>query len=415
MTAKEKFIEGPRNFIVFSVTLKQKKLFSQRKIFQKLTKEVKKIKKKLGLTLLAILLVIGSTSVVVAEEETSEVTVDVDSSVQMDVRPSALDFTDSGEGSALEPGAVREISDGGYEHLELENIGSEVLDNIYVEATAHDNNPFGDDTANHHDTGNFVTVSTDTAFGTYDIDGLVEVEENHYVNRAEFVEDLYPTYLNVEEDEDVTVDATEITNDEQQVGRLRVGDVEYFYVVYTDSTTGATNVGLRVGQSPHTSEELGTTDFTDDGDDYFEAEISDNDAVSNVYYIGSLDLVSFDTSDYNGGPVLDGSSADFTETDLEESQDSTEVRNYAHYFDTANENTVRAAVNVAPESPDGSWDLTEEDDRSGIQYIVSASSSDEGLQPGQNLPVDVGVQVPLGVDNTRVSAGTVTVQAEQFQ
>lgn len=347
-----------------------------------------------------------------AEEEQSSVDVEISEDVALDVRPTEISYTD---GNSLEPGEVQRESDEDFEHLELENIGSEPLDEIFAEADMHENNAFADP-GNDHSTGNFITVSTEQATADGEVGGLNDLETHHYVNRVEYFENTPPTYIQVAE-ESVDVDGVTIDPDESatQVGRFRVGDVEYFFVLYEDDS--ADDVGIRIGDTPHTSTDLGTFDFTGDDGDYSEYTPDDTEA-SDVFDIEGQELLSFDSESENFDEetslITDG--GEDAPQDLLDEED-TEVRQYDMYFDTDGELVVRTSVNVFPSHPDGSsWEL---DDQSGLSssYLVDAAdeAEDEALQPGQNMPLDVGVQVPLGVDQDTVTQGSITVQASAFE
>lgn len=381
------------------------------------------MKKELTIGLLVAALTIGLASTATAQEETSDVDVEVSSDVAIDVRPSALDYTSTDDFDALNPGAERRVSDEGFEHIELENIGSESLDEIYAQATMHDEDAFANPD-NDHNTGNFVTVSTETATSeSYDIGGLNDFEEHLHVNRVEYYEDNPPTYLSTLEEGDTIVDdgdADLFDVDDIDVARYRVGGAEYFVVVYSDSNNG--EVAARIGDTPHTSTELGTVDFTNEGTDYTQEDgLETENPTADVFRITGQDLVSFDENEFEGGSLINDGNADLGDSELDEEDDSTEVREYNLYLDQDFGQTIRTNLNVALDSPqtdeegDPEWSLSEE--TTGAQtYIVDASNDEnDALQPGENFPVDIGVQVPLGVDQTTVTPGTVTILASEFE
>lgn len=325
-----------------------------------------------------------------------------------------MSYTDSD--NTLDPGDINRESDQGFEHLELENIGSEPLDEIFAEITQHAEDPFGTSEDLNHNTGNFVTLTAETAQDGYEIPGLTSTETPHYVNRVEYEEENPPTYLELEEEGGSIGDITDI--DSVEVARYRVGDVEYFIVIY--SSGDLSTIEARIGQSPHTPTELGTTDFTEDSDDVVEYEVSDNEVegTTNVYGIDGQDLVSFNTSIYDGEPVLnDNGGTDLPES-IEDDED-TEERTYSHLLDMTDgdelQRVVRSRWDVTPSSPeDSDWDADDQTG-TGAAFFVDAGDEDDALQPGQNFPLDIGVQTPLGVDNDQIEEGTVSIIASEFE
>jgi hypothetical protein len=385
------------------------------------------MRKELTVGALALALAVGLVGTATAQDsQDSDVTVDIAQDIAIDVRPSLLQYTASGTGDALAPGEKRRVSDNDYEHIELENIGSETLDNIYVEATTAVNNSFGNQSANDHNTGNFVTLSTETVdAGSYDV-VVNSLTDHHYVNRVEFFEDNPPTYIQTEpSDGEVTVDSVTISNPESRVGRFRVGGAEYFFVLYSDDFDSGSDYVVRIGRNPHTPNQIGTTDFREASTgNVYESDISSTNPGGNAYFDGSVDLVAFNESNYDGGALIDSSGQaapveGSTAGNISDQNtvDDVEVREYGFYYDVGNEYVLRTAANVAPESTDGgsSWDLTDESTKSGINYIVNAGNTEsDALVPGQNFPLDIGVEVPLGVDKDRISQGTITIRASEW-
>lgn len=375
-------------------------------------KELTKVALTLGLT---VALAIGMTSSVTAQQQQdSNVTVEVSSDIAIDVRPSSLAYTSNGEEGALDPGAKRRVSDEDFEHLELENIGSEPLDEIYMQSTMQANDAFADPNQNHS-TGNFVTVSTETAQGDANIDvpGLIDLQNHHYINRVEYFEDSPPTYITTEEGDYERGDSTTFSVSETNIGRLRVGEAEYFFVVYSSSNND--DVAMRVGNTPHTPTQLGTVDFSNSGGDYTSYDnMTDDEPNTDVFRASGQDLVSFNSSIYTGDQLISDGTASVSSTSVD-GDSETETRSYNLYVDTLNDQVIRTKLNTDVSSPQDSWDASET--TTGQQsYLVDAGNTEsEALQPGENFPVDIGVQVPLGVDAETVEQGTVTVKASQWQ
>jgi len=381
------------------------------------------MKKELTIAFLAVGLTIGMASMATAQQsQDTDVDVEISGVTQLDVRPSSLAYTSSGDEGALEPGDARTTSDLGFEHIEVENIGSERIGNIYAQGTMHTDQPFGTDTDDDsslvHNTGNFVTVSLETA-QSYDFAGLSDVETKHHLNRVEYVEDNPPTYIQTEESEFEYTDGGFDDIASVEVGRFRVGGAEYFFVIYELQNDGTY---MAIGNAPHTSTVLGTTDFTNDGEAYSIEELEDDGSASGLSIINSQDFVSFDTesSNYTGQELIDGGDEQFDGATVGDGDDEIDASDIDAEFRTYNlysfedRYVVRTKFNIEQSSPDGSEWTESTSGTGGQEYILDADNIAETLQPGQNFPIDFGVQVPLGVDQEGIEEGTVTVISETF-
>lgn len=381
------------------------------------------MKKELTIAILTIGLTIGMASMASAEDnEETDVEVNVSSVTQLDVRPSALSYGVGEDSVSIEPGDNATVSDEGYEHVELGNIGSENIGEIYAEATMPAQQPFGaaglidgDDDIDH-DTGNFITLSTETAFnGDYTQleTGLSDVDTMHFLNRVDYSEETPPTYLTLE-------DGLANSEADRHVGRLRAGGVEYFYVLYDEDGAGATvddEWTLRIGNAPHTSSQLGTVDFSNEGEDYTEyvsdgagAEGDIQDGGDAYSRIEDFELVTFNveaTGDSYSGEPLIGDAAE------EPSLVDRQVREYNLYpHDGENAHIIRTKFNIDLSSPTGGTDPTESSS-AAQSPIFNAGTPSNQLQPGDSFPVDIGIQVPQGIAEDRLTEGTVTILATE--
>jgi len=327
-------------------------------------------------------------------------------------------------------------SENNYEHVDIENIGSTRIREITAQSTMPIDQPFGatgDDVL--YNTGNFIQLSLETAEGTSVSSQLIgtvsqdgdpssdgdEEQVPHYVNRVEYFEENPPEYITTDDD------AGEII----EIGRFREGDVEYFFQLGHDGAgDGAdTDMNLRIGRAPHTSTDLGTVNFEDgdfvefDGSDDFD----DSDGASDDYMIleDAVEFVSFDTdrSSYDGSNLLnDGGEAEFDTSELEDHR-VTEYDFYIHPEEGSGDSedqphVLRTRFNTQPVSP---WELAEEDGATldsletedAQDYIFDASSAENQLQPGENFPVNIGIELPQGVDQDAIQNGAVTFFASE--
>lgn len=389
------------------------------------------MKKELTIGLLTVALTVGLASMASAQEDIedqeTDVDVTVDSVTQLDVRPSALSY------ESVAPGSQVTSSENGYEHVDIENIGSTRIREITSQATMPLDQPFGQFDDTDYNTGNFIQLSLDTAQDTdvsSQITGAVsqdgdpdtsddEEQVPHYVNRVEFFEENPPEYITVDED----------VSENHEIGRFREGDVEYFFQLSHDGAGDSqdSDMNLRVGRAPHTSTQLGTVDFEDgdfvefDGDADFEASSGASDNYM-ILESSSLELVAFDTenSDYGADTNLlnEDGEAEFNTEDLEDHS----VRDYDLYIhpeDADDEpHILRTRFNTQPVSPseldDGSGnDLETLETENAQDWIFDASSAENQLQPGQNFPINIGVELPQGVDQNAIQNGAVTFFASE--
>lgn len=395
------------------------------------------MRKQLTIGLLAVAVTFGlATTVTAQENQDSTVSVNVSDSVALDARPSSLSYGEDGS-QGIEPGASVTQSDGGFEHIDIENIGSVPIQQVHAEATMTESNPFGD-TGTNFNTGNFFTMSTATANSSYSLgDALSSGNTNmHYLNRVEYSETNPPEYIFTESN-DIQIDGgTSFSASNTDVGRFRVGEAEYFWVLYSgqDSTSSSNSWVLRVGETPHTPNQLGTVDFrnpsnVDGSADYIEynssasSDAGTGDASYTVSRIDNVPLVSFDTgesSSFSGESLLDGDSTS-GETDVNDtalSDVSGEVRRYnlfvrglsngAEIYRTSYNTALQSAQTDGSGNPE--WRSSETN--SGEQRAIYQTSSG-GLQPGQNFPIDVGIQLPNGIDRDSIDTGTVTLVATE--
>lgn len=393
------------------------------------------MRKKLTIGVLAVAVTFGLMTTVSAQDsdQDSDVEVNVSETVQLDARPSTLQYGQDG-GQGIEPGALKETSDGGYEHIDIENIGSVPIDQVHAQATMPEESPFGIDgdsenSDNSFDTGNFLIMSTDTADTEYSsLSGVNGISQNHYLNRVEYHEDNPPEYIFTEDGDIVgTSDNTLVSSaSTTDVGRFRVGEAEYFYALYTGNADGTTDDAdewvMRIGETPHTPDQLGTVDFRNpdnvDGEvDYHEIEANSTNDVSgaDIAQFQSKTFVGFDTSssgDFDGQSLLDGSGVNST---AEGDVSGTVQRNYNLYIDGENDQVMRSSFNIEQQSPDydgeGTGYITGEENTGDQQAIFS--SNNDPLEPGMNFPIDVGIQLPNGVDRDRVDTGTITLIATE--
>lgn len=329
----------------------------------------------------------------------SNVTVSIASKTAIDVKPENLDYSGLSVGTQTEEG---DNSGNTFGSIELENIGSEYIDRIWAEASAPDSDPFGTGNPDNYDAGNFLQVRPSNATAKTSVTGNSSVY--HYVNRKEFSSSWtnttgeIPSYI--EADPSVSDSGDPV---DSYVGRLRAGDEWYFYTIYTgvsgsqDICDGGGSAILRVGNTPHSSDQFGTVDFTTQGNtDYTEYDISQT---GGTYGVAS------------GGPGDEaGVRLEFTD-----SEGDTFYREYdiLTVCDTdkavaSDPHVIRTRYNV---QAGDTTDLTAgAQTGSRAQFLLNAPSSTESsmLLPGEGITVDTAIEVPQGVPAGPVQEGQLT-------
>ncbi|MFO7794102.1 MAG: hypothetical protein R6V35_03960, partial [Candidatus Nanohaloarchaea archaeon] len=87
------------------------------------------------------------------------------------------------------------------------------------------------------------------------------------------------------------------------------------------------------------------------------------------------------------------------------------IYNLYPYADTDDgAHLIRTKFNIDLDSPTGA--TAPGRSTAGSQAaILDAGSPGNQLQPGDSFPVNIGIQVPQGIDQDRISEGTITVLA----
>ncbi len=368
------------------------------------------------------------------QSQDSEIDVSVTDVTQLDVRPELLEY------NSVSPGDFRTASDvNGYTHLDISNIGSTRIAQVYAEADKSTRNAFasgydtgasaGNERAKHN-TGDFVQISVETAASEqpYGLNQFPEaINSNdafnghppHYVSRTEYFyenENQVPEFL-------TTTSGSYGTD--YLVGKIREGDVEYYVEASLDDTSEPTVTSFRIGQAPHTPTQLGTTDLTSDSSNVVEATALGSNGDDYDVLNNTVRLVSFDTGNgnYGGEKLIQSSTSDGVLTEAHSGitlsdYNQAKVTEYSLAIqaieDTPNSvqiepHMIRERFAESLTQPSGGQTVTE--DPVGKEAIFTSTSSENQFQPGQNFPVDVGIEVPMGVDQNFIENGQVTFYA----
>jgi len=378
--------------------------------------------KKVLTAVLVATLALGLTATVTAETiededaETSDVTVGISPTTELDVKPDNLDYQDIEVGTdptvvdtideADEEDAVPADEDGFYA-LEFENTGSENIELIWAEASVPEEDPFGQNSDGLYDPGNMFQIRPDGG-----IDGVTDVDDEDqfsFINRVEFIdsEDEAQSFIQTEDQDG--------DDDEVFVGRFRTGEKEFYYTVQnTDGQNTCEGGELRVANTPTTPEDLGTFDFTD------ENENSDSEGEDGwqTESIGSAqtDAGGDETSEQLG--IATG-----VELDFEGEGDSVDREFDVLTHCGEDEPHVVTTTFAAEWQPGNVLDsdsdtVLVEEAGDATTHIIEASGSD-ALNPGQSMTVDATLEVPLGVSEGDLGSdgdgGTLTFYAATEQ
>jgi len=134
---------------------------------------------------------------------------------------------------------------GNKEAIQIENIGSTNITNIWFNTSQPDVMPFGSGDINNYDPGNFIIIKRNTSSNWY------------FVDRKEYNESEL-IYLSLPGGGGSGVAG-------MAHGRLRSADSEYFWVMNV-SDGSCNDTRFWIGNDPHSQSQTGTVDFTACGD-----------------------------------------------------------------------------------------------------------------------------------------------------
>lgn len=318
--------------------------------------EVRKIRFKAkisGLMLIAALAVgmtgSGASQATVGDKDNSTVTVDVAEKVAIDISPEDLSYSGVNPGASLFE-TDGDINGGPVGAVEIENIGSQNITNVWMNTSTPNDNPFGTGLESQYDAGNFMEIKPTGESNSLDASNF------RYVNRKEFNESRDLSYVFTPEAGD------------WRYGRFKAGDQEFFWAV---NTTGGTceidgdNDDFRVGNVAHNQTATGATDFTSGGD-----------------------FTSYALTSASGDAEALAAGVSFTPPG-----DST--RNYDVLVECGDPTyTVRSSYNI---NALGETDLSL--DGSATDYVLNSTGDPQSheLQPGETFGVNTSIRVPQGV------------------
>lgn len=377
------------------------------------------MRKQILTTAVTVLLVLGMSATVTAAtddaQRKSDVNVSVASKVAIDVHPKEMDFT------KVDVGSQRLTADRGFGSVNLENVGSEYVSQIWVNATRTGADvaelPYGSGSASNYNAGNFLQVRPANDSGLL----LGTQNEYNYVNRIEYFtydDQRKPSYIDAP-DTGTYYDnsGTESTASDVAVGRFRINDNEYWAAIPVGSGSQCTGSNgdfntLLVAKKPHNSSATTPVDFEagDEGypgipgEDYYVFNLTGS-SVGNTVTYGKIDPAS--NNQDNGEPGLtleskvdhDGDSTEEvvnrTYTALTHCDDSVSGVSYPH--------VIRTKYNVE------AGDTTDLSSDQAVTFLMDATNENNMLPPGEMVSIDTAIEVPRGVPQGIVNAGELRV------
>lgn len=354
------------------------------------------MKKQISAVLITALVLGLVTSVASADSNSdNQVTANVTSTVAIDVKPEDLSYP------SLTVGELQKTSNRSFAGVEISNTGSEYIDQVWLETSYPNTRPFGDGLADSHDAGNFMVVKPEDS-GSANIFG--DKNAYHYVNRKEFVDPTAPNFINTPpSDGSVTINSVTVNN--THVGQFRFGEQWFYYMLPTSGenqcTGGSGQVNtLRVGTVPHTTDQMGTVDFTSDGLDtttsgedpsvkWTDYTISASDDSSSY---GVAQDVSFNFK--SGVGTFNGTQSYDVLTACDGASEFSSNHVVMNHYNVAFNSTVDLSTNGVEST-----------------YLLNTGVTSEMLAPSQSFSLKTGMRVPRGVTAGQVEGGSLTVFA----
>jgi len=183
--------------------------------------------------------------------EQANVTVQVTAVTMIDLNPTTFSYVaQPGQacGKDISGGLCNETGNN-YFAIQVENVGSWNITQIWFNASQPQQNPFGVGSNAYVDPGNFIALTTNETTNDF-----------YFVDKKEF-----PTVRNIvylrDPDGNMPANLTKFN-----YGRLHNASAEYFYMLENSSggsTCKANEISyIRIGLNPHTTTAIGSTDFS---------------------------------------------------------------------------------------------------------------------------------------------------------
>ncbi len=169
----------------------------------------------------------------VNETGNATVTLTIGSKTMIDITPQVLNYGTQDPGTMIENYTYNSQN---LSQIQIENIGSTNLTNVWFNTTRPTSRPFGTGVVTNYDAANFLAIKNST----------MAESEFAFVDRLEFnhTEDI--VYLT-------------LPNDYKRQGRLHIGPEEYFWATASDGNycNGTGTATMDIGTTAHTKDATG--------------------------------------------------------------------------------------------------------------------------------------------------------------
>lgn len=335
---------------------------------------------------LALSLAVFTTSgLAQADNENSlQVQVNITEKTIIDIQPK--DFAWGQGGAQVQPGTIAgpDKEQNSYGRIQIENLGSVNISQIWFNTTFPDQRPFGTGAATNYDSANFIALDSNKSGVT---------DHNQFVNRKEYG-------LNQPAGQDIIYLETPSGWD---YGRFRDSSQEYFWTV---DDTGASLDGslFRIGVDPHNESQTGSSNLDT-------ACQGGDGAGSNTECNGyTLSTGNFGGTDYAYTDVEVGA-LDSTNNAIDgDGKYYCAVMNESQVLKSGDTESDRPAVFFIkwnkgfPATNQGGCDYA-------TNYTVGASAPVQQLTPGQWITRNIRARVPYGVVSANLPTGSLYVLA----
>ncbi|MFB6199831.1 MAG: hypothetical protein ABEJ83_03055 [Candidatus Nanohaloarchaea archaeon] len=315
-----------------------------------------------------------------------QVSVNISSRTIVDIQPQTFAW---GTGSSMvEPGSLAgpQEEQNGYGRIQIENLGSVDITDVWFNTTAPDQRPFGTGSASAYDSGNFIALDRNST----------STDRNAFVERKEFGLDQVAG----RNDKDIIYLSTP---DGWDYGRFRNTSKEYFWTV-NDTGTDLTSATFRIGINHHNSTQTGSTNLdsacvggttatgTANCNGYTLNQVTD--ANGNTWGVAGIEV---GVEDANTGPNDGGTEYCVAINESAAVSDSTPPT--ATFIKW---NPGHPAVQAA-----GSGSSC----MNAVNYTIGGSAPKSSLVPGDWTTMNIRAKIPYGVVSGSLPTGNLVVLA----
>lgn len=341
-----------------------------------------KIKKPISATLIALIAIVFiSTASAQDSQNNLDVNVSISDETIIDIQPSSFSWGYGANtvfpGTEAGPG----VEANGYGRIQIENLGSVNITQVWFNNTQPTQKPFGTGNSNIYDSANFLALDRNS----------VGTDNNAFIERKEFG-------LDQPGGDDIIYLTTSTGWD---YGRLRNSSSEYFWTV---NDTGSTLQGkaFRIGIDHHNETQTGSTSF-------------------NAQCAGGDETGSLNCNGYNLNVVTDAGGTDWAVTEIEVGVEDTNLASNdggTEYCVAMQETQILGSND--PETNFIKWNKGHpavqaagggSDCGYATNYTIGGSSPSGQLVPGEWITMNLRAKVPYGVVSGNLPTGNLYVLA----